>query len=71
MAQADLPGTPVRKQYQHFRDGRSAAERARVRRGDARLIALRERITLAERGAKQLEESPPASVSSAPTTALP
>ena len=36
-----------------------------------RLIALRERITLAERGAKQLEESPPASVSPAPTTAPP
>ena len=36
-----------------------------------RLIALREKITLAERGAKQLEASPPASVSSAPTTAPP
>ena len=37
----------------------------------ARLIALRERITLAARAAKQLEASPPASVSSAPTTARP
>ena len=34
-----------------------------------RSIALREKLTLAERGAKQLEASPPASVSSAPTTA--
>jgi len=36
-----------------------------------RSIALREKLPLAERGAKQLEASPPASVSSAPTTALP
>ena len=36
-----------------------------------RLIALRERITLADRGAKKLEASPPASVSSALTTAPP
>ncbi len=37
----------------------------------ARLIALRERITLGECGAKQLEASPPESVSSALTTAPP